>query len=69
MTICTLHKSFNCNVEITCVLDEPLYDQVEIKHQVIRDVLNELITFTAITSDEKLNWGEETEQPTEGPSM
>ena len=44
----TLPKSSNYNVEITCVLDEPLYDYVEIEHQVIRDGLNELFTFTSI---------------------
>ena len=48
MTKCTLPKSSNYNVEITCVLDEPLYDYVEIDHQVIRDGLNELFTFTSI---------------------
>ena len=76
MTKCSLPKSSNCNVEIACLLDEPLYDYVEIEHQAIRDRFNELFTFTAIHSDEKLNWGEETyteeeeetEQPTEGPS-
>ena len=62
-------KSSNCNGEITYVLDDPLYNYVEIEHQVIRDGLNELFTFTAIHSDEKLNWGEETEKPTEGLSM
>ena len=45
------------------------HDYVEIEHQVIRDGFNELFTFTAILSDEKLNWGEETEQPTEEPFM
>ena len=45
------------------------HDYVEIEHQVIRDGFNELFTFTAIRSDEKLNWGEETEQPTEEPFM
>ena len=53
MVKCTLPKSSNCNAEITCVLDEPLYDYVEIEHQVIRDGLNEFITFTAIRPDEK----------------
>ena len=55
MTKCTLPKSSNCNIEITYVLDEPLYEYVEIEHQVIRDGLNELFTFTSIRSDEKLN--------------
>ena len=64
-----LTKSSNCNIEIICVLDEALYDYVEIEQQVIRDGLNELFTFTSIHSDEKLNWGEETEQPTEEPFM
>ena len=36
------------------------YDYVEIEHQAIRDGLNELFTFTAIRSDEKFNWDEET---------
>ena len=57
------------------LLVEPLYDYVEIEHQVIRDGFNEL--FTEISSDKILHWGEETsteeeeetEQPTEGPSM
>jgi hypothetical protein len=31
------------------------HDYVEIEHQVIRDGFNELFTFTAIRSDEKLN--------------
>ena len=35
-------------------------DYVELEHQTIRDGLNELFTFTAIRSDEKFNWGEET---------
>jgi hypothetical protein len=64
MAKCTIPKVLADQVEVTCVLDEPLYDYVEIEHQVIRDVLNELITFTAIRSDEKsdeiLCWGEET---------
>ena len=36
------------------------HDYVEIEHQVIRDRLNKLFTFTAISSDEKLNIGEKT---------
>ena len=48
MTKCTLPKSSNCNIEITYVLDEPLSEYVEIEHQVIRDGLNELFTFTSI---------------------
>ena len=60
MTKCSLPKSSNCNVEIACLLDEPLYDYVEIEHQAIRDRFNELFTFTAIHSYKKLNWGGET---------
>ena len=60
MTKCTFPNSSNCNVEFTCVLDEPLYDYVEIEHRIIRDGLNEVFSFTAIHSDENLNWGEET---------
>ena len=44
-------KSSNCNGEITYVLDDPLYNYVEIEHQVIRDGLNELFTFTPIRSE------------------
>ena len=73
MTKCTFPKSSNYNVEITCVLDEPLYDYVEIEYQVIRDGLNELFTFTEIRSDEKFNWGEETsteeEEEAEKPTL
>ena len=49
------------------------HDYVEIERQVIRDGLNELFTFTAILSDKKLNWGEETsteeEEETEKPTL
>ena len=71
MTKCTNPKSSNCHAEITCVLDQPLYDYVEIDHQVIRDVLNELFIFTAIRSEEKFNWGEEafTEEEKETESL
>ena len=49
------------------------HDYVDIEHQVIRDGFNELFTFTAIHSDEKFNWGEETsieeEKETEKPTL
>ena len=71
MTKCTLPKASYSNVEITCILGDPLQDYVDIKHQVIRDGINELFTFTAISSDKKLHWGEETsieeEEETEQP--
>ena len=48
------------NVEITCILGDPLQGYVDIKHQVIRDGIIKLFTFTEISSDEKLHWDEET---------
>ena len=60
MTKCTLPKASYSNVEITCILEDPLQDYVDMKHQVIRDGINELFTFTEISSDKKLHWGEET---------
>ena len=42
MTKCILPKALVAQVEVTYVLDEPLYDYVEIEHQVIRDWFNEL---------------------------
>ena len=69
MTKCTLPKASYSNVEITCILGNPLQDYVDIKHQVICDGINELFTFTALSSDKKLR-GEETsteEEETEQP--
>ena len=57
-TKCTLPKVSTGDAEITCVLDEPLNDFVEIEHQVIRDGFNELFTITAIRSEKELLWGE-----------
>ena len=56
MTKCTLPISSNCNDEIAYVLDEPLYDYAEIEHQVIRDGLDELFTFTGIELEGEFNW-------------
>ena len=51
---------------------DPLQDYVDIKHHIIRDGINKLFTFTAISSDKKLHWGEETsieeEEETEQPT-
>ena len=60
MTKCILPKASYSNVEITCILGDPLQDYVDIKHQVIRDGIIKLFTFTAISSHEKLHWDEET---------
>ena len=71
MTKCTLPKVLSVDVEITCVLDEPLHDYIEIEHQVIRDGFNEILTFTAIRSEEKLHWGLEpieTSLPSDEPN-
>ena len=72
MTKCTLPKASYSNVEITCILGNPLQDYVDIKHQLICDGINELFTFTAISSDKKLR-GEETsteeEEETEQPTL
>ena len=56
MTKCVLPKALVGKVEITCVLEEPLNDFIEIEHQVIRDGYNELFTIFSIKSTEKLKW-------------
>ena len=44
MIKCSLPKVSYSNVEITCILGDPLQDYVDIKHQILRDGINQLFT-------------------------